>query len=84
MRKQHAQAEYQEREAKDFEHFATLFILAECTSLIWITHAQKDGRGYIGESSGAHEADIVVRCDEGEATTLKNRFGPAGTSFTIF
>ena len=67
-----------------FTRLATLLLMSEQTSLVWITHAQKDGKAYLGESSWAHEADIVVRCDEGQATTLKNRFGTSGSTLTIF
>ena len=68
----------------DFTRLATLLLMAEQTSLIWITHAQKDGKAYLGESSWAQEADIVVRCDEGQAVTQKNRFGVAGHMISIY
>jgi hypothetical protein len=52
-------------------------------SWIWIAQADKEGRAYRGEACWAHEADAVVRCAEGFATTTKNRFGPAGRTFSI-
>lgn len=54
------------------------------TSHIWIAHAQKDGRAYLGDAVWAHNADIVVRCDAGKAATMKNRFGPAERMIEIF
>ncbi len=72
-----------EREGSTDELFF-LDMVYDMTSLIWITHAYKDGKDYIGHSSWAHEADIVVRCEEGRAITIKNRFGEARKVFGIF
>lgn len=62
----------------------TLFLLAHGTSLIWITHAYKDGKEYRGDGSWAHEADIVVKCEAGKATILKNRFGESGRTLELY
>lgn len=53
------------------------------TSNVWIAHAQKDGRTYLGDAAWAHDADIVIRCDGGMATTLKNRYGQSGRRIQI-
>lgn len=53
-------------------------------SHIFITHAHKDGQEYRGDGSWAHEVDVVVRVERGQATTLKNRFGEVGRSLRVF
>jgi len=67
-----------------WEEAFTIYILARDVSLIWITHAYKDGKEYRGDSSWAYEADIVVKCEQGQAITLKNRFGEAGRSLQVY
>lgn len=47
------------------------------TNHIFISHAQKDGKSYLGPSSWGHDVDIVVRVHGGEAFIEKNRFATA-------
>lgn len=63
---------------------AMLKVLPSILSQVWIAYARKDGHHYHGESSWAHDADIVVRCERGVATTVKNRFAPAGRTREIY
>jgi hypothetical protein len=53
-------------------------------SHIFITHAHKDGKQYRGDGSWGHEVDIIIRVENGIATTEKNRFGEVGRSLTVF
>lgn len=50
----------------------------------FISHSNKDGRAYAGAKEIAHKVDVVVKVDEGIATTVKNRFGETGREFQIF
>jgi hypothetical protein len=50
----------------------------------FISHSNKDGRAYAGAKEIAHKVDVVIKIDEGIATTVKNRFGETGREFTIF
>lgn len=56
---------------------------------IFISHAQKDGKTYIGPSTLGHDVDIVIKVDNGEAIIEKNRyaaesFGLIGATLKIF
>jgi predicted ATP-dependent serine protease len=56
---------------------------------VFISHAQKDGKSYLGPASWAHDVDIVVRVDGGEAFIEKNRFasvdaGLIGSTIKVF
>ena len=47
---------------------------------LWIiAHAQKTGKSYKGNSAVGHGTDIVIRVDEGRASTTKNRFAALDT-----
>ncbi len=56
---------------------------------IFITHAQKDGKSYKGDSGWGHEVDIIIHIINGEAIIEKNRFatataGQIGATYKIF
>ena len=52
--------------------------------MLVILHVTKDGK-YKGDTHIAHDSDINVEVKKGGiATTIKNRFGPTGTTFSIF
>ncbi|MDP1727203.1 MAG: hypothetical protein Q8M15_10510 [Bacteroidota bacterium] len=58
-------------------------------SHIFITHSQKDGKTYKGDSGWGHEVDIIIQIKNGEAIIEKNRFatfnaGQIGATFKIF
>lgn len=52
--------------------------LAHRSGRIYIAHATKDGKEYIGASDWAHDVDIVIECAKtsgrGQAIIRKNRF----------
>lgn len=68
--------------------------LARKTTQVFIAHATKDGREYIGASDWAHEVDMVIECSKvsgrGQAIIRKNRFaaadgrGAIGTTMDIW
>lgn len=56
---------------------------------IFITHAQKDGKTYLGPSMWGHDVDIIVKVHNGVAYIEKNRFatstaGLIGSTYNIF
>jgi hypothetical protein len=58
-------------------------------SHIFITHSQKDGKSYKGDSGWGHEVDIIIQIKNGEAIIEKNRFatsttGQIGATYKIF
>jgi hypothetical protein len=75
---------HQEMPKPSFEESAVLYICENMLSHVWIAHAYKDGSTYRGDATWAHDADIVVKCEAGTATTLKNRFGEAGQALRLF
>lgn len=48
-------------------------------SHIFITHSQKEGKTYKGDSGWGHEVDIIIHIKNGEAIIEKNRFATANT-----
>lgn len=72
-----------ERKEEGLAQVLPLFLLEHAMSVIWICQAQKDGRAYLGSPSWAHDADIVVQCEDGIARTTKNRFYPSGQEYPI-
>lgn len=48
-------------------------------ALVYIAHAQKGGKDYLGPSRVGHAVDTVVKVDGGQATTEKNRHAPEAT-----
>jgi hypothetical protein len=68
--------------------------LAHHSGRIYIAHATKDGREYIGASDWAHDVDIVIECvkssGRGQAIIRKNRFiaadgrGSIGSTMNIW
>lgn len=59
-------------------------IFSESLSHIFITHAHKDGQQYRGNGSWGHEVDVIIRVEQGVATTEKNRFGEVGRTWRVF
>lgn len=58
-------------------------------SHVFISHAQKDGKSYKGESGWGHEVDIIIQIKNGLAIIEKNRFatdkvGQIGATYKIF
>ncbi len=58
-------------------------------SHIFISHAQKDGKSYKGESGWGHEVDVIIQLKNGVAIIEKNRFatekaGQIGATYKIF
>ena len=56
---------------------------------IFIAHAQKDGKSYLGPSMWGHDVDIIVKVHNGVAFIEKNRFatstnGLIGSTYNIF
>jgi len=56
---------------------------------IFISHAQKDGKSYLGPSIWGHDVDIIIRVQSGQAIIEKNRFatdvsGQIGATYQIF
>jgi predicted ATP-dependent serine protease len=56
---------------------------------IFISHAQKDGKSYLGPSIWGHDVDIIIRIQSGQAIIEKNRFatdvsGQIGATYQIF
>jgi len=47
-------------------------------ALIYIAHARKGGRNYLGPSRIGHAVDTVVQVADGVAVAKKNRFAPLG------
>ncbi len=60
------------------EKLAVWDYLAHRSGRIYIAHATKDGKEYIGASDWAHDVDIVIECvkssGRGQAIIRKNRF----------
>jgi hypothetical protein len=71
------------------EKKSKLKIFNSSMSHIFISHAQKDGKSYKGESGWGHEVDIIIQIKNGVAIIEKNRFatdkvGQIGATFKIF
>ena len=60
------------------EKLAVWNLLAHQSGRIYIAHATKDGKEYIGASDWAHDVDMVIECAKssgrGQAIIRKNRF----------
>lgn len=71
------------------EKKSKLKIFNSSMSHIFISHAQKDGKSYKGESGWGHEVDIIIQIKNGVAIIEKNRFatdivGQIGATYKIF
>jgi len=76
------------------EKLAVWNLLAHQSGRIYIAHATKDGKEYIGASDWAHDVDMVIECAKssgrGQAIIRKNRFtasdgrGSIGSTMNIW
>ncbi len=73
----------------ELEKQSRVKVFNSIVSHIFITHSQKDGKSYKGDSGWGHEVDVIIQIKNGEAIIEKNRFatfnsGQIGATYKIF
>ena len=71
---------YSNLEVEDLEEIKTMF---PNTTFITIFQATKHG-DFRGSQQYAHNADMIIRIEDGRAINQKNRFAPAEIEFDVF